>query len=180
MPWRRPTISPTAPPAPSAASTTPASVRLMTAVGPPDWPTTSAPLTGTGGLLAHARGGRDRRLAQGLHDRPQEVRQVVRRARGDKVAGADAGLVAPDAAGVHHIVLDRSEPGDGPASDYVGRAEHPAGVADRGDQFALLVRLADEGDHGRAAPHEIGGVAARDHDQVELARIDGIRLGIDL
>jgi hypothetical protein len=42
MPWRNPTMGPISESASNAAWMMPRSDRLMTAVGPPDWPTTSA------------------------------------------------------------------------------------------------------------------------------------------
>ena len=50
--------------------------------------------------------------------------------------------------------------------------EDPAGVADRGDERALVVHLAHEIDHRLVAAHVLRGEAAGDDDGVEVGRVD--------
>src|SRR4051794_24291815 len=123
MPWRRPRIGPMRSPSSSASWMIPSSERLMTAVGPPDWPTTRAPevdpascpllcfpaLPGTV-MSGHAR------FLEGVHDRAHERRQIGGLAGGDQVAVADDLVVHPDRSGVAQVVPDRLRAGDAPSS----------------------------------------------------------------
>src|SRR3954447_26588612 len=128
MPCRSPRIGPMRSPACSASRMTPSNERLMTAVGPPDWPTTRAPdvdpascpllcfaaLPGTV-WSGHAR------LLEGVHDRAHQHRQIGGLAGGDQVAVADDLVVHPDRPGVAQVVLDRPGARDAPSTDDVGR-----------------------------------------------------------
>ena len=119
------------------------------------------------GAVAEAR-----RFLQVADDLLAEHRQVARQARGDDVAVTDHGLIDVLAAGVDDVVLDQRDAGDVAVLGDARRRQHPAGVADRGDQRALIVHLADELDHRLVAAHAFGREAAGDHDRIEVRRID--------
>src|SRR5579859_1045558 len=181
-PWRIPSTLEN--PRARAALMTPARLALMTAVGPPDWPTSMPRRRRPAYRSACQRnlafgGGAAAALLQGGNGRPHERRQVGRRARRHQRAIADNFPVDPVRAGVDHVVLDAAITGGGLAAHDVGRRQHPARVTDGRDDLALLVRFADEFDHTRMAAHVVRAVAARNDHRVELRRRDRIRLGVD-
>jgi len=130
--------------------------------------------------LPRSVGGGDARRLERPDDRPQESRQIGWTARGYQRTVPYDLLVRPDAAGVYHVVLNRLCADDSSTTNDVRGAEHPAGVADGGDKPALGVRLAHQADHRGASAHQVGRPAAGDHDQVELAGVDGRGFGVNL
>src|SRR5207248_4127150 len=77
-------------------------------------------------------------LAQRANDLAAEGRQIVGVARRDQIAVDDDLGVLPVAAGGHEVVLDREERRRLAAFEDPRRDEHPARVADGGDDFPLL------------------------------------------
>src|SRR5258706_449940 len=93
-----------------------------------------------GGALERLRGVAARGVfLQVLDDRAAEDRNVARQARGDQVAVAHHAFVDVVRPGVDDVVLDEADAGHAPALGDAGGGEHPAGVADGGDQAAALV-----------------------------------------
>src|SRR5262245_57810300 len=90
-----------------ASSMTPARLALMTAVGPPDWPTSSVRRSRLSSQRYLSLGRPDGApLLQRPDHRAHEGRQIRRRARSDQLTIADDLAVDPVRAGVDHVVLD--------------------------------------------------------------------------
>src|SRR5690606_24361350 len=121
---------------------------------------------------ASAAGAATGSAAQRPDDLPAEGRQVRRRPGRDDVAVHDHFLVDVRGAGVDDVVADVADAGGPLAFEDAGRSQHPAGVANRGHDFAGVVGFAHDADHVFVDPHVVGRIAAGDDDGVKVSALD--------